>query len=87
MNEPDVVFKCEICDEHKSDLSTLCSMWKTIKESFTDVDDNGKIQIFKFFYEQFKLDQRTKYINDSKKSSIDQIQKYKQSNIKAIKKE
>jgi hypothetical protein len=66
---------CEMCDEHKTDLGILCAWNKSIEASFPNLTVDQQLRLVELAYAQTKLDQRTA-----------QIQGYKKSNIKEIKK-
>ncbi len=66
---------CELCETHKSDLSTLVGIYDSIQENFPTLECNYQIDLVKLMYEQFKLDKRTKMIQGFKQTNIKDIRK------------
>jgi hypothetical protein len=74
---------CRLCDEHKTDLGALQSIWTSVTNGFPDLDTYGKLELTKLFYEQYKLDRRTEFISKAKMDTTNQIHKHKLSEQKA----
>mgnify|MGYP001561976782 CR=1 FL=1 len=78
--------KCDTCEAHKTDLGTLKALEETIKKNFPEFSTEQQLQILLTWWTQYKTDNRMHYIEQSKQKTTAQIQKYKQSNIRAINK-
>lgn len=65
--------KCELCEEHKTELGVLVSISKSIKEQFPNLSEENQLILVKSMYEQWKLDERTKMIQGFKTKNIKSI--------------
>lgn len=78
--------QCELCETHKSELGVLLSIKESIRKNFVEYSSAEHIQMIICWFNNYKLDERTRYISQQKKDTTAQIQKYKKDNIKEINK-
>jgi hypothetical protein len=78
---------CQECEAHKTELGTLKHMRHTIKTEFPDLNADQQFTFLLKWFEQCKLDERTRFIESAKQRTTDKIQQYKQKNMMMLKKE
>jgi hypothetical protein len=87
MIEKEILYEknvCDRCEAHKTDLGLLLDLERVVRENFHQWNKDKQEDLIIAWFEQTKTDDRMKYIEKSKQATTQQIQKYKQSNIKAI---
>jgi hypothetical protein len=74
-NTIEYVPHCVMCEKHQSDLGIGLEWWVDVERKFSQLTTSEQLIVWKTFYEQTKLDQRTAQIQGYKKSNIKEINK------------
>jgi hypothetical protein len=75
---------CGRCEAHRNELGILLSIKESIKNNFSDYNEDNQKDLIICWFNNHKLDERTEKIQQAKKETTAQIQKYKRENIRNI---
>ena len=65
MPEEDL-YKCNLCDSHKTELGVLLDFKKSVEENFTFYSEEQRCALIMCWFTQYKLDERTLMIQSFK---------------------
>ena len=77
---------CRLCEAHRTERGTLESIKKVVEEIFSGWGQDEQGEFIRCWFREYKLDQRTLMIQQSKERTTERIQEFKKRNIKAFNK-